>query len=211
MAVPGLDEDHPLTRFLFACNRLYARNFHHVEVLSPCPLPKDGPAIVICNHISAADPFLVQGTSHRVIRWMMAKEYFDLPIIRTLCGKLGFIPVMRRGRDSTSLKAALRTLDAGDVLGLFPEGRIAPTKALLPFQPGINVLAGRTGAPVFPVVVEKFPRNTTMLGGLLSPRSAKILYGRAMPRSVANSTESAVFRHEMQGLQRQALAHKPPR
>lgn len=209
MGQPVLSEDHLLTRFLFASNRLYSRAYHHVKVLSPCPVPREGPAIVICNHISSADPFVVQGTCHRVIRWMMAKEYFDMPVARTLCGKLGFIPVVRSGRDAASLKAALRTLESGNVLGIFPEGRISPTHELLPFQLGVGMIASRTGVPVCPAVVERIPRNRSMLNALLFPHEAKILYGPPMRLSRDDGTSSVDFRKILQGLQQQALAADP--
>lgn len=206
MGQPVLGEDHLLTRILFAGNRLYSRTFHRVRVLSPCPLPREGPAIVICNHISSADPFLVQGTCHRVIRWMMAKEYFDQPVARTLCGKLGFIPVVRGGRDPSSLKAALRTLHAGNVLGIFPEGRISPTDELLPFQSGLGLIAARTGVPVYPVIVERVPRNLSLLGALVIPHEAKILYGTPVQLSEKERAGSGDFRAILQQLQQQALA-----
>ncbi len=202
----ALDENHLITRFLHASNRLFSRAYHKVEVLTPCPLPREGPAIVICNHISSLDPFLIQGTSQRVIRWMMAKEYFDLPVAHTLCGMLGFIPVNRSGRDSESLKAGLRALAAGEVLGIFPEGRISPTRELLPFQPGLGVIAQRTGATIYPAALEGIPRNLSMVSAAAIPQTAKIFYGPPMTNSDRNKTFSADFRQAVQALQCQALA-----
>lgn len=198
-----------LTSVLKACNRLYSRNYHRVRQLSACPLPRTGPAILIANHISAADPFLIQGTSHRVIHWMMAKEYFDLPIVQTLCRKLAFIPVNRAQRDSSSLKSALRILAEGGVLGLFPEGRISPSRALLPFQPGLSLLVNRGRAPVFPVAVERFPRNLSLLQGLLIPEESCVLYGPVIPVQ-AQSTEFGEYMSAVQILQKQALALSTP-
>jgi 1-acyl-sn-glycerol-3-phosphate acyltransferase len=202
-AIP--DDTKLFTRFLKATNRLYSRNFHTVEQFSACPLPDSGPAIVIANHISSADPFLIQATSHRVIRWMMAKEFYDIPVVKTLCRGLGFIPVIRTARDATSLKAALRTLHDGNVLGIFPEGRISPTKDLLPFQPGLGMIAQRTGAPVFPVAVEGVPRNLSLLAALLLPHDGKILYGPPL-RIQSRTAQIPDFRTAVQTLQLQALA-----
>lgn len=202
-AIP--DDSQLLTRALKAGNRLFSRNLHRVRMLSPCTVPATGPAIVICNHISGLDPFLVQGTCPRVIRWMMAREYFDLPIVKTLCSAIGFIPVTRSGRDSTSLKAALRTLDAGHALGIFPEGRIATGHALLPFQPGLGVIASRTGATVYPVALEGLRRNQSMLNVLLVPQEAKIIYGSPLPPQ-REPIDPSQFWTAVQTLKRQALA-----
>ncbi len=194
-----------LTRALKAGNRLFSRNLHHVRVLSPCPLPATGPAIVISNHISSLDPFLIQGTSTRVIRWLMAREYFELPFVEYLCSSVGFIPVTRNGRDSASLKAALRTLAEGNVLGIFPEGRISPTNELLPFQPGLGVIVARANVPVFPLAIEGLRRNQSMLEALLIPQDAKIIYGSRIEPGAEPANPSR-FRTAVQTLQQQALA-----
>ena len=200
------NDAHIYTRIMKAANRIFSRNFHHATVLSPCKLPQTGPAIVVSNHISSVDPFLIQGTSHRVIRWLMAKEYFDLPVVRTLCGHLGFIPVIRTGKDAASLKAALRTLEAGGVLGIFPEGTFSKTQDLLPFQNGVGMIALRTGAPVYPVAIEKIPRDLSVLAALTVPRSAKIFWGSLLTPSGDSAACTAVFRKEVQTLQQQTLA-----
>lgn len=137
-------------RAMWGLNRAYAFAFQRLRVQTPCPVPREGPAILICNHVSGLDPFLLQATCPRVIRWMMAKEYYDIPHTRRLCERLGFIPVARSGRDSASLKAGLRALADGQVVGIFPEGKINDTPALLPFQPGVALLAARGKAPVVP-------------------------------------------------------------
>jgi len=126
--------------------------------------------------------------------------------VKQLCGSLGFIPVTRDGRDSKSLKAALRTLDSGHVLGIFPEGRISPSYEMLPFQSGLAMIAQRTGASVPPVAIEKLPRNLSMLESLLIPRDARIFYGPPLHQSNALDAGLLDFRRAVQTLQQQALA-----
>src|SRR5271154_5039084 len=60
-------------------NRFLCRSYHNLRVLRPCPIPAQGPAILICNHISALDPCLLQSTCRRVIVWMVAAEFYELP------------------------------------------------------------------------------------------------------------------------------------
>jgi 1-acyl-sn-glycerol-3-phosphate acyltransferase len=87
------------------------------------------------------------------------------------------IPVERSGRDSSALRAALRALQAGRVLGVFPEGRIEKDRELLPFQSGPALLALRTGAPVFPAYLDGTQRGSSMLGVFLHAREVEVTFG----------------------------------
>ena len=107
-----------------AVNRIFTRGYHHLTVLSPCRLPERGGGIIICNHTSGLDPHLIQACCPRLITWMMAREYYELPVLRTLLDQLGVIPVTRSGRDMAAMRAAMRALENGQLLGIFPEGRI---------------------------------------------------------------------------------------
>ena len=190
MSDPRAYERHWKVRALRGLVRFYAHAWHHTRVLSPCPIPAQGAAILICNHVSGIDPLLLQATCPRVITWMMAREYYELPILRSAFERLGYIPVSRGTRDSASLKAALRALSAGKVLGIFPEGRIAPSKELLPLQPGVALMAARTGAPVYPAYLGGIQRNMTIARGLLDRQDVTIAYGRALePAGKPASTE----------------------
>jgi 1-acyl-sn-glycerol-3-phosphate acyltransferase len=185
---------------LLAMNRVFARGYHRVAVADACPLPAAGPAILICNHTAGLDPFLLQSTTPRLITWMMAREYFDIPGLSFVFRKLGYIPVSRNGRDSSALKAALRTLAAGRVLGIFPEGRIAPTRSLLPFQPGVSMLARRSGAEVFPAYLDGTQRRQGVFGSFLMPHDAKLWFGPRVLFSSDEATDGEVIKHAVESL-----------
>ena len=146
-----------------ASNRWFVHGYHHTRVNHPCPLPKTGPAILVSNHTSSIDPLVIQATCGRVIRWMMAKEYFDLKPMNYVFDTIGVILVQRSGKDLASTRAAMRALDSGSLLGVFPEGRIETERQLLPFQSGIGLLALKTGAPVYPVFLDGTQRRREML------------------------------------------------
>src|SRR4051794_35368912 len=123
----GIKEHPAAQRVLHAINRLYARVYHRVDVLSPQRLPARGPAILVCNHTSGIDPELIQSCCPRVITWMMAREYYEIPMLRHVLDLIGVIPVSRGARDSAATRAAMRALSDGKILGLFPEGKIETT------------------------------------------------------------------------------------
>jgi 1-acyl-sn-glycerol-3-phosphate acyltransferase len=108
---------------------------------------------------------------------MMAAEYFDIRPLAPIFRTLGVIPVQRSGRDSASLRAALRTLEAGGILGVFPEGRIETSHDLLPFQTGVALMAIKANVPVYPAYLDGTQRNKEMLPAFLTPNHAILRFG----------------------------------
>ena len=142
-------------QFLKAVDKVFARIYHNLDVRTPLKLPVQGPAILICNHTSGLDPMLLQSCCKRMIIWMMAKEYYEIKMLKPIFRHLEAIPVDRNVRDVVALRSALRALQDGRVLGVFPEGKISPTRGmLLPFQPGVAQMAIKTKSPIFPAFLE---------------------------------------------------------
>lgn len=167
-------------RALQAINRFYVRSYHRLDVIAPCQFPASGPAIVVCNHTSGLDPNLIQSCCPRLITWMMAREYYEQPIVRSLLDLVGIIPVSRNGRDMPAMRAAMRTLHDGKLLGIFPEGRIEPSHDLLPFQTGVALIAIKSGAPVYPIYLDGSQRGSEILHTLVHPQVATIAFGPAI-------------------------------
>jgi 1-acyl-sn-glycerol-3-phosphate acyltransferase len=165
---------------LHAIDVLYSRIFHDLKVIRPSRLPAKGPAILVCNHISSLDPVLIQSVCRRRIRWMMAKEYFDLKPLQWFFKTVGVILVERSGRDLAATRTAMRALEEGYVLGIFAEGGIATTREMGPFHDGIGLLALRTGAPVFPAYLDGTQRGREMVEAMVRPCKARIAFGSSL-------------------------------
>ena len=172
-----LPEKRLASRLLQAANRVLTHSYHRVEAFAPCRLPRSGSAILVCNHTSALDPHLIQSPCRRLITWMMAKEFYDLWYLKPVFEQLGVIPVTRSGRDTSATRAAMRALKNGQLVGLFPEGRIETSRDFLPFQTGVALMAMKTGVPVYPAFLDGTQRNTSMLAALLRPQRARIIFG----------------------------------
>jgi 1-acyl-sn-glycerol-3-phosphate acyltransferase len=170
-------EQNFVPRLMYSLNIIFSRVYHNLEVLSPCNLPRHGPAILVCNHISGIDPMLIQSVCPRVIRWMMAREYYEQRGLKWMLDQIGTIPVDRSGRDLAATRTALAALKSGGILGIFPEGRISTTSELLPFQQGIMLLAAKSGAPVYPACVEGTQRGREMLAAYLIRSRAQLAFG----------------------------------
>jgi 1-acyl-sn-glycerol-3-phosphate acyltransferase len=169
-----------VVRVAWRVDRYYIDGFHQIRRVTPCTLPEDGPAILVCNHVSGLDPAVLQAASHRVITWMMAKEYFDMPGMRWFYQGVRAIPVNRSGRDLAATRTALRVLERGRVLGIFPEGRIAENGSALPFQTGVAMMAIKGNVPVYPAFLDGSMRDTNMLDAFLYPHRGIVAFGPAV-------------------------------
>lgn len=172
---------HPLLGPLAAFNRLFCHAYHNIHIVEPCRMPASGPVLLVANHTCSADPSFIQACCPRPIVWMMAAEFLALRGLGWLFEMAEVIPVKRGQRDSSSLKGALRALESGRVVGIFPEGRIERSPALLPFASGAMHLARRAGAPIQPVALDGSQRNSSLAGGYLLPRDVWISFGQVIP------------------------------
>jgi 1-acyl-sn-glycerol-3-phosphate acyltransferase len=177
VSVYQLERDGIARRALEAGNRLFCRVYHRLELLSDNPLPKAGPGILVSNHVSGLDPLLIQSVARRVIIWMMAREFHEIPLLHPIFKTVQAIPVERSGRDTAATRAAFRALRDGRLLGIFPEGRIATSRRLLPFQTGAALLAMRAGVKLYPVWLDGTHRGPDMLRSFAFPHEARLAFG----------------------------------
>jgi 1-acyl-sn-glycerol-3-phosphate acyltransferase len=182
-------EDKLIIRVFRALDVCFSRIYHNLEVRSPHRFPRNGAGILVCNHTSALDPMLIQSVSPRLIVWMMAREYKDLPILRSIFPILEVIPVDRGGRDLHATREALRALQRGRILGVFPEGRIETSRELLPFQTGVAMMALKTGLPIYPVYLDGSQRGKEMLQSFLTPNRASIAFGNPIRLTKSENSE----------------------
>ena len=161
-------------------DRFVARLWHHTVVRRrPC-LPNEGAAILVCNHTSGLDPFILQSVLSRIVIWMMATEYYNIKAMTWFFRAIDAIPVDRNGRDMASVRAGLRALREGRILGIFPEGRIETSDELLPFQTGVALMAIRTGVPVYPAFLDGTQRGKTMVKAFLRRNRVTVAFGPAI-------------------------------
>jgi 1-acyl-sn-glycerol-3-phosphate acyltransferase len=142
-------------------------------------IPLNGPVIVASNHISPVDPFalgLAAVVRRRPVRYLTGAEFFDWPVAGFLLRRIRMVPIRRGAHDVTALDAAVRTLRDGEVLGIFPEGRLGDGLTLLPGRSGVARLAFTARVPVVPVAVwgtqRRWPRGGIQVQPPLRPRVA---------------------------------------
>jgi 1-acyl-sn-glycerol-3-phosphate acyltransferase len=128
-------------------------------------VPHDGPLLVASNHLSNADPIILEAAFPRPLFFLGKSELFRNPIFRWILHRFGGIPVERGTPDLTAIRRARAVLEQGIALAIYPEGVRSRTIALLRGLPGAGLIALQSGAPVLPVAVygtEFFPVNGEM-------------------------------------------------
>ena len=116
-------------------------------------IPAEGPVLLVANHASLLDPPVVGGSTPRQLYFLAKEQLFGIPVFGSLIWALNARPVKRGGSDPTALRAALRVLEQGGALLIFPEGSRSTQAELRPAKPGAAMLAVMTGVPVVPVYV----------------------------------------------------------
>lgn len=174
---PGGD---PWVGALVLINRVYCRIWHRAIHTGAHILPgREGDPrglVVVSNHTGALDPLLIQARCRFLIRWMMAEEMI-LPQLRWLSRLGAVIPVSRNGRDSGPLREAIRHVQRGGAVGIFPEGRITvPPREVRPFLPGAGLIIARTAAPVLAVWVSGTPDTNRMAEAMQQRSHARIAF-----------------------------------
>jgi 1-acyl-sn-glycerol-3-phosphate acyltransferase len=173
-------EDRPVVQVLRVTNMVISRFYHRAIIKTPQYLPPRGPGILVCNHISGLDPLLLQSALSRAVVWMMAAEYYRINGLNWFLRQIDAIPVDRSGRDLMATRAALRALEAGRILGVFPEGRIAATQEFLPFQVGVAMMAIKAKVPIYPAYVEGTQRGKTMVDAFRARNESVVAFGRPL-------------------------------
>lgn len=119
-------------------------------------VPKEGGAILVCNHISLLDPVTVQLSTSRPMHFMAKKELFKNKALAWLIRSFRAFPVDRTGGDVTAVRKALSIVKGGDLLFICPEGTRHHLKngKLGPLEPGVAFLALRADVPVIPAYIK---------------------------------------------------------
>ncbi|MFD9721564.1 lysophospholipid acyltransferase family protein [Streptomyces sp. NPDC059076] len=121
------------------------------RVLGAWRVPAAGPVILAVNHSHILDGPMLMGTAPRPVHFLIKKEAFVGPLDPFLLG-IGQLKVDRSSTDRTAITGALGALEAGGVLGIFPEGTRGEGD-FASLRAGLAYFAVRTGAPIVPVAV----------------------------------------------------------
>lgn len=137
------------TLFRAVAAPLFAFRVHGVE-----NVPVEGAGVVVAPHRSWIDPACVGGACPRPVRFLIMESVFRLRWANWFFRRMRGVPVRSGGAASLpALRTGMRLLRDGQLVGVFPEGRVRPEGRLGPVRAGAALLAVRGRAPVIPVVI----------------------------------------------------------
>ncbi len=139
-------------------------------------IPDEGAYVVVCNHVSYVDAVVIAACVRRPIRFVMDHRIFRVPLLAFIFRAMRTIPIAS-ARENPAMKdrafaEVAKALAAGEIIGIFPEGKLTETGELNPFRPGVQQIVATTPVPVVPMA----------LRGLWGSFFSRAHEGRAMRR-----------------------------
>lgn len=120
-------------------------------------IPERGGAVLVCNHVSYVDALLLAGAVHRPIRFVMHKHIYDMPLLNYVFRAGRTIPVISKREDPQMYQQAFdrvqRGLGRGELICIFPEGKITRNGDMGEFRKGIEKIIKTTPVPVIPLAL----------------------------------------------------------
>ncbi len=175
----GANWGGPHVNWLDGWTRILCRSLHGLGK-QRIDLPQQGPAIIVANHISGLDPLLLIAASKRPLRFLIAREEYQRFGMQWLFRAAGCIPVDRDGRPEKSLRQALKALQQGEVIAIFPHGKIHldsdPPRKL---KAGFARLSAWSGAPIYCVRIDGVTAQGKVLSAPFIP--GKVILSSAAP------------------------------
>jgi 1-acyl-sn-glycerol-3-phosphate acyltransferase len=132
--------------------RRFARRLYNVELFGVERIPSSGPAILVANHESLFDPWILALATPRPVRYMAKSELWQHGVIGAAMESFGAFPVERGSGDETAMSRAAQLLGQGQLLGLFPQGT-HKLRSPRRYHRGAARLALATGAALVPVTL----------------------------------------------------------
>ena len=125
---------------------------YHVRKRGLEHIPDEGPAVLVCNHVSYVDAMIIAGCIRRPVRFVMYYRIYNLPLIKFVSRTARAIPIAGAHENRSLMKRAFDEVDAalneGDIVCIFPEGRLTSDGAMGNFKSGVERILQRTPVPV---------------------------------------------------------------
>lgn len=149
-------------------------------------IPRTGPGIVVANHTSFADATVLGSACTRRLTFLITKPVYLVWPMRYFYYMMGAVPVAPDVSDPGALKAALKTLHRGDMIGIFPEGQRMPNGSLGEGKAGVASLAARSGAPVIPAAIIGAHRAMPIGTFIPRPYPIRVVFGEPFTFPASN-------------------------
>jgi 1-acyl-sn-glycerol-3-phosphate acyltransferase len=120
-------------------------------------IPDEGAALIVANHVSFVDALVIAAACRRPVRFVMDYRIFGMPVLNFVFRTGKAIPIASAKEDATMMERAFAevaaALRAGDLVCIFPEGKLTDTGDMYPFRPGVKRILEETPVPVVPIAL----------------------------------------------------------
>jgi 1-acyl-sn-glycerol-3-phosphate acyltransferase len=166
-------------------SRIISMLLFRLHVTGQANIPRRGGVLMVTNHQSFLDPWLIGIAPTRQVHYMARDTLFKGGILHWLMELLNVFPVKRGASDLTAIRTAVERLDKGFLLNIFPEGTRSEDGSIGNVAAGISIILNRckTDVAILPVVIdgafEAWPRTSKFP----HPHPIRIWHGKAIPAS----------------------------
>jgi 1-acyl-sn-glycerol-3-phosphate acyltransferase len=138
---------------------IYVRIMYRIDVRGVEEhVPDEGPALLVCNHVSYMDPIILSSTIPRPIRFVMYYKIFQTPGLNWVFKAARAIPIAGRHEDADIMQRAFDEVDKalaeGELVCIFPEGSLTKNGQIDTFRPGVERILERRAVPVVPMAIQ---------------------------------------------------------
>ena len=165
-------------------------------------VPDEGAAMIVCNHVSYMDALILAGCIPRPVRFVMYHKIFRIPVMRWIFKTARAIPIAPAKEDAALMARAFdeirATLAAGDLVGIFPEGRLTPHGDIGEFKRGVERMLEQQPVPVVPMALRgmwtsMWSKRDGRMGRMRVPRriraQVELVAGLQVPPELATAAE----------------------
>jgi 1-acyl-sn-glycerol-3-phosphate acyltransferase len=168
---------------------LLVHTIYRIRLVHPERIPEAGAAVLVCNHVSYVDAIVIMAESPRPIRFVMDHRIFRTPFAGWLFRHAKAIPIAPAHEDPALLEraydACAAALAEGELVCIFPEGKLTRDGEVNPFRQGVTRIVERTPVPVIPMALRG-------LWGSMFSRAGDANWPRAFKRGVTSRLTLAV-------------------
>jgi 1-acyl-sn-glycerol-3-phosphate acyltransferase len=182
------------------CSWLLVKALYRLRVVDIENIPDDGPAIVVCNHVSYMDALILGGAIPRPVRFVMHRRIYRIPVMHWFFRTAKAIPITSAREDLEQMHRAFAeieaALDAGELVGIFPEGALTLDGDIAAFKTGIERILATRPVPVIPMALRgmwtsMWSQRDSRLGRMRAPRrfraDVEVVTGEAVEGNVATA------------------------
>ena len=136
---------------------LLVKTLYRLRVGGMNHIPDEGPALIVCNHVSYMDALILSGAISRPVRFVMYYKIFDIPVMNWIFRTAKAIPIAGARENPELMRHAFAeieaALDAGELVGIFPEGALTKDGEIAPFKSGVERILAMRPVPVVPMAL----------------------------------------------------------